>query len=62
MTELPIISRARQHANSVAFRTAKSSATYQQLLDRSAAFATALLGKAAVVRVVNTVASSRACV
>lgn len=47
MTELPIISRARQHANSVAFRTAKSSATYQQLLDRSAAFATALLGKAA---------------
>ncbi len=46
MTELPIISRARQHASSVAFRTAKSSTTYQQLLDRSASLATALLGDA----------------
>ncbi|MBI3879098.1 MAG: AMP-binding protein [Verrucomicrobia bacterium] len=47
MLELPLIARARAHANSVAFRSAKTSHTYQQLLDRSAMLATALLGDAA---------------
>ena len=47
MTELTLIARARKHANNVAFRTAKTSHTYQQLLDRSAALAAALLGDAA---------------
>ena len=46
MTELPLIHRARQHAGNIAFRTAKSSHTYQQLLDRSAELAAALLGDA----------------
>jgi malonyl-CoA/methylmalonyl-CoA synthetase len=46
MTELPLIARARKHANNAAFRTAKTSHTYQQLLDRSAALASALLGGA----------------
>ena len=44
MPELPLIARARSHASSVAFRTAKDLHTYQQLLDRSATLAAALLG------------------
>ena len=46
MAELPLIARARKHANYVAFRTATTSHTYQQLLDRSAVLAGALLGEA----------------
>lgn len=46
MTELPLIARARQHANRIAFSTATTSHTYQQLLDRSATLASALLGEA----------------
>jgi malonyl-CoA/methylmalonyl-CoA synthetase len=44
MTELPLIARARAHANNVAFRSGTTSHTYQQLLDRSAVLAGALLG------------------
>ena len=46
MPELPLIARRRQHANNIAFRTGKTSHTYQQLLDRSATLAAALLGEA----------------
>lgn len=46
MTELPLIQRARQHAGNIAFCTAHSSYTYQQLLDRSGELATALLADA----------------
>ena len=46
MPELPLIGRARQHANNVAFRSVMTSHTYQQLLDRSATLAAALLGEA----------------
>lgn len=46
MTELPLISRARAHHSSVAFQTKAGSHTYQDLLDRSAALATALLAGA----------------
>ena len=44
MPELPLIARARSHAGSVAFRTATTVHTYQNLLDRSATLAAALLG------------------
>ena len=44
MPELPIVTRARSHAASVAFRTATTEYTYQDLLDRSATLAAALLG------------------
>ena len=43
MPELPLIARARSHAGSVAFRTATTVRTYQDLLDRSATLAAALL-------------------
>lgn len=46
MPELPLISRARSHRDNIAFRTANSSHTYQDLIDRSAIIATALLGEA----------------
>jgi malonyl-CoA/methylmalonyl-CoA synthetase len=46
MTELLIIARARSHSSHVAFRSATSRHTYQQLLDGSAAIASALLGDA----------------
>jgi len=45
MPELPLIARARTPARPIAFRTAKASYTYQQLLDRSATLATVLLGE-----------------
>jgi malonyl-CoA/methylmalonyl-CoA synthetase len=45
MPELPIVARARLHAGSVAFRTATTAHTYQDLLDRSATLAAALLGE-----------------
>ena len=41
--ELPIVARARLHAGSVAFRTGTTAHTYQDLLDRSATLAAALL-------------------
>lgn len=47
MTELPLIARARAHADAVAFRTGNIPHTYRQLLDRSAALAAALLDGAA---------------
>ena len=43
MPELPLIARARLHAGSIAFRTATTLHTYQNLLDRSATLAAALL-------------------
>ncbi len=46
MPDLPLIARARSHAGSVAFRTATTAHTYQNLLDRSATLAAALLGGA----------------
>jgi len=46
MTELPLIARARKHGSNVAFRTATTAHTYQQLLDRSAVLAAELLGEA----------------
>jgi malonyl-CoA/methylmalonyl-CoA synthetase len=46
MTELPIIIRARAHPSSVAFQSKTGLHTYQDLLDRSATLATALLGDA----------------
>jgi malonyl-CoA/methylmalonyl-CoA synthetase len=45
MNELTLIARASLHRDAVAFRTAKSTRSYQELLDRSADLATALLGK-----------------
>ncbi len=45
MPELPLIARARSHAGSVAFRTATTEYTYQNLLDRSATLAAVLLGE-----------------
>jgi malonyl-CoA/methylmalonyl-CoA synthetase len=44
MRELPLIARARSHAESVAFQTATTAHTYQDLLDRSATLAAGLLG------------------
>jgi malonyl-CoA/methylmalonyl-CoA synthetase len=46
MTELPFIARARSHSSHVAFRSATSTQTYQQLLDGSTAISSALLGDA----------------
>jgi malonyl-CoA/methylmalonyl-CoA synthetase len=45
MNELTLIARATLHRDAVAFRTAKSTHSYQELLDRSADLAAALLGK-----------------
>jgi malonyl-CoA/methylmalonyl-CoA synthetase len=44
MPDLPLIARARTHGASIAFRDGTSSHTYQDLLDRSATLAGALLG------------------
>lgn len=44
MPDLPFIARARSFADRIAFRTSDASHTYQQLLDRSAEIASALLG------------------
>ena len=44
MPDLPFIARARSFADRIAFRTSYASHTYQQLLDRSAEIASALLG------------------
>ena len=44
MTELPLIARARAHGSAVAFASKAEAHTYQDLLDRSATFAVALLG------------------
>ena len=46
MPDLPLIERARSHSGSIAFRTATTSHSYQDLLDRSALLAVALLGDA----------------
>ena len=46
MPGLPLIARARAHGASVAFRTGTSTHTYREILDRSAALASALLGDA----------------
>ena len=43
MTDLPFLTRARSFAQRTAFRTADSKHTYQQLIDRSAIIASALL-------------------
>lgn len=43
MKELPLISRARSHAAATAFRTPDKSHSYDELLERSAAVAAALL-------------------
>lgn len=44
MTEIPLIQRAAQHADAIAFADGDCRFSYQQLLNRSAAIATALLG------------------
>lgn len=46
MPALPFITRALSHNANIAFRTAEGSHTYQQILDRSAIIASALLGDA----------------
>lgn len=46
MPDLPLIACAHSHRDSVAFRTATSTHTYQHLLERSATLAVALLGDA----------------
>ena len=46
MTELPLIARACLHSASIAFRTEARTHTFQDLLDRSAMLAAALLGDA----------------
>lgn len=46
MPELPIIARACSHSASIAFRTGTGTHTYQDILDRSAILAAALLGDA----------------
>ena len=46
MNELPLVARARKHADHVAFRSGTTSYTYQQLLDRSGMLAGRLLGEA----------------
>ena len=46
MPDLPLISRARSHADSIAFRSATTAYSYQQLLDRSEVLAAVLLGEA----------------
>ena len=44
MTDLPLIARARAHGSAVAFQSPAGAHTYQDLLDRSAMLAAALLG------------------
>ena len=44
--DLPLISRARSHGDSVAFRADNGARTYRQLLDRSESLASVLLGDA----------------
>jgi malonyl-CoA/methylmalonyl-CoA synthetase len=46
MNDLPLIARARSHSTSIAFRTQSRTYPYQDLLDRSAVLAAALLGEA----------------
>ncbi len=46
MPEIPIIARAHLHRERIAFRTAKTTHTYQDLLDRSAQLAATLLDDA----------------
>lgn len=46
MTELPLIARARLHSESIALRTESGERSYRELLDRSAAIASALLADA----------------
>jgi len=46
MKDLPLIARACSHSASIAFRAASRTHTYQDLLDRSAVLAAALLGEA----------------
>ena len=46
MTELPLITRARAHSAAIAFRSGTTTHTYQDILDRSAVLASALLGEA----------------
>ena len=46
MPDLPLITRARSHRGSIAFRTTATTHTYQDLLDRSAVLAARLLGAA----------------
>ncbi len=46
MPEIALIARAKNHAQSIAFRTPTASYTYQDLLDRSAVLASHLLGEA----------------
>ena len=43
MSDLPVLARARSHAERIAFHTVGATHTYQHLLDRSAAIAFALL-------------------
>jgi malonyl-CoA/methylmalonyl-CoA synthetase len=45
MSELPLIARAHSHGASIAFESAAGPHTYQNLLDRSASLAVALLGE-----------------
>ena len=46
MSALPLLTRAQSNAERVAFRTARETHTYQQLIDRSVAIASALLAGA----------------
>ncbi len=46
MTELPLIARARSHADAIAVRTESSERSYRELLDRSAVIASTLLADA----------------
>lgn len=46
MNELPLITRAHAHSASIAFRSGTTTHTYQDILDRSAVLASALLGEA----------------
>ncbi len=46
MNELPLITRAHAHSASIAFRSGTTTHTYQDILDRSAVLAAALLGEA----------------
>jgi len=47
MPDIPLVARAHSHRNAVAFRTATATRTYQDLLERSALLAAALLGEEA---------------
>ncbi len=46
MNDLPLIAHARRHGNAVAVRSVGGEASFQQLLDRSARLAAAMLGDA----------------